>query len=236
MPIIECKNLTMAYGSHIALRDLSFAIEAGDYLCIVGENGSGKSTLIKGLLGLQQPKEGKIILNGITHREIGYLPQQSMAQKDFPASVKEVVLSGCLSYKHRTPFYSADDKIKAAAALEKMGISDLEKRSFRALSGGQRQRVLMARALCAADRMLLLDEPAAALDPQASAELYALIGDLNKKEKMTIIMVSHDLDAAGKADKILHMANGCAYFGSTEQYYHSDVCHHLTGGGHHHHA
>ena len=236
MPIIECKNLTMAYGSHIALRDLSFAIEAGDYLCIVGENGSGKSTLIKGLLGLQQPKEGKIILNGITHREIGYLPQQSMAQKDFPASVKEVVLSGCLSYKHRTPFYSTDDKIKAAAALEKMGISDLEKRSFRALSGGQRQRVLMARALCAADRMLLLDEPAAALDPQASAELYALIGDLNKKEKMTIIMVSHDLDAAGKADKILHMANGCAFFGSTEQYYHSDVCHHLTGGGHHHHA
>ena len=236
MPIIECKNLTMAYGSHIALRDLSFAIEAGDYLCIVGENGSGKSTLIKGLLGLQQPKEGKIILNGITHREIGYLPQQSMAQKDFPASVKEVVLSGCLSYKHRTPFYSADDKIKAAAALEKMGISDLEKRSFKALSGGQRQRVLMARALCAADRMLLLDEPAAALDPQASAELYALIGYLNKKEKMTIIMVSHDLDAAGKADKILHMANGCAFFGSTEQYYHSDVCHHLTGGGHHHHA
>jgi len=236
MPIIECKNLTMAYGSHIALRDLSFAIEAGDYLCIVGENGSGKSTLIKGLLGLQQPKGGKIILNGITHREIGYLPQQSMAQKDFPASVKEVVLSGCLSYKHHTPFYSADDKIKAAAALEKMGISDLEKRSFKALSGGQRQRVLMARALCAADRMLLLDEPAAALDPQASAELYALIGDLNKKEKMTIIMVSHDLDAAGKADKILHMANGCAFFGSTEQYYHSDVCHHLTGGGHHHHA
>ena len=236
MPIIECKNLTMAYGNLIALRDLSFSIEEGDYLCIVGENGSGKSTLIKGLLGLQQPREGEIVLNGITHREIGYLPQQSMTQKDFPASVKEVVLSGCLSYKHRTPFYSADDKIKAAAALEKMGISDLEKQSFRALSGGQRQRVLMARALCAADRMLLLDEPAAALDPQASAELYALIGDLNKKEKMTIIMVSHDLDAAGKADKILHMANGCAFFGSTEQYYHSDVCHHLTGGGHHHHA
>ena len=224
----------MAYGNLIALRDLSFSIEEGDYLCIVGENGSGKSTLIKGLLGLQQPREGEIVLNGITHREIGYLPQQSMTQKDFPASVKEVVLSGCLSDKGWNSFYSANDRKKAAAALDKMGIADLAGRSFRALSGGQCQRVLMARALCAANRMLLLDEPAAALDPQASAELYSLIGDLNKKEKMTIIMVSHDLDAASKADKILHMANGCAFFGSTEQYYHSDVCHHLLGGEHHH--
>lgn len=234
MPIIECKNLTMGYGNHIALRGLSFAVEEGDYLCIVGENGSGKSTLIKGLLGLAQPKSGEIILNGISARGIGYLPQQSMAQSDFPASVREVVQSGRLGLGKWSPFYSMEDKRLAARALEQLGIGNLINRSFRELSGGQRQRVLMARALCAADKMLLLDEPAAALDPAASAELYSIINELNHKHKMTIIMVSHDLDAARSADKILHMANGCAFFGSTEEYYKSDVAHHLLGGEHHH--
>lgn len=234
MPIIECKNLTMGYGNHIALRDLSFSIDDGDYLCIVGENGSGKSTLIKGLLGLQPPKSGEIILNGITSRGIGYLPQQSMTQRDFPASVREVVLSGCLGLGKWRPFYSEKDKQKAKESLEKLNIYHLIDRSFKALSGGQRQRVLLARALCAADRMLLLDEPAAALDPVAAAELYSLIDELNKTHKMTIIMVSHDLDAARSADKILHMANGCAFFGTTEQYYHSDISHHLLGEEHKH--
>ena len=235
MAIIECKNLTMGYGSHIALRDLSFSVEEGDYLCIVGENGSGKSTLIKGLLGLQQPRSGSITLNGITSRGIGYLPQQTMTQRDFPASVREIVISGCLALGGWSPFYSAADKKRMMQSLEKLKIADLIDRSFKELSGGQRQRVLLARALCAADKMLLLDEPAAALDPAASAELYSVIDELHHQHKMTIIMVSHDLDAARSADKILHMANGCAFFGTTEQYYKSDVAHHLLGGEHHHH-
>lgn len=234
MAIIECKNLTMGYGSHIALQNLSFSVEEGDYLCIVGENGSGKSTLIKGLLGLQQPRSGSITLNGITARGIGYLPQQSMTQRDFPASVREVVLSGCLALGGWSPFYSAADKKRMDDALKRLKISDLVNRSFKELSGGQRQRVLLARALCAADKLLLLDEPAAALDPAASAELYSVIDELNHSHKMTIIMVSHDLDAARSAGKILHMANGCAFFGTTEEYYKSDVAHHLLGREHHH--
>jgi len=234
VPIIECDNITMGYGTHIALRGLSFKVMEGEYLCIVGENGSGKSTLIKGLLGLQQPKSGKIKLNEISGRGIGYLPQQTMTQRDFPASVKEVVLSGCLSRGGWSPFYSAADKKRAFNALESLGIAVLINRSFKALSGGQRQRVLLARALCAADRLLLLDEPAAVLDPPATEELYQIIGKLNKQHGMTVIMVSHDLDAAANADKILHMANGCAFFGTPEQYYHSDVSHHLLGGKHHH--
>ncbi len=233
-PIIECENITMGYGSHIALKGLSFCVMEGEYLCVVGENGSGKSTLIKGLLGLQQPKAGSIKLNGITGRGIGYLPQQTMTQRDFPASVREVVLSGCLARGGWSPFYCAADKSRAADALASLGIPELINRSFKALSGGQRQRVLLARALCAADKLLLLDEPAAALDPIATAELYEVIDDLNKRRGMTVIMVSHDLDAARNADKILHMANGCAFFGTPEQYYHSDVSHHLLGGGHHH--
>jgi len=231
-PVIKCDNITMSYGSHIALSSLSFSVYEGEYICIVGENGSGKSTLIKGLLGLQHPKCGEIVLNGITAKEIGYLPQQSMMQRDFPASVKEVVLSGCLALGRWKPFYSGADKERAYKALKRLSIEDLINRPFKALSGGQRQRVLLARALCAADKMLLLDEPAAALDPAATAELYGIIRELNG-QGMTVIMVSHDLDAAGNADKILHMANGCAFYGTPEQYYHSDISHHLLGGHHH---
>ena len=169
----------MSYGSHMAVENLSFSVEAGDYICIVGENGSGKSTLVKALLGLQQPRSGEIIMNGVTPREIGYLPQQSMAQRDFPASVWEVVLSGCLGASRYSPFYSAAEKARAEKALSQLGALDLKKRSFKALSGGQRQRVLLARALCATDKLLLLDEPAAALDPSAASELYSIINHLN---------------------------------------------------------
>lgn len=229
MPMIECKNLTMSYGSHIAVENLSFSVEAGDYICIVGENGSGKSTLVKALLGLQQPRSGEIIMNGVTPREIGYLPQQSMAQRDFPASVWEVVLSGCLGASGHGPFYSVAEKARAEKALSQLGALDLKKRSFKALSGGQRQRVLLARALCATDKLLLLDEPAAALDPSAASELYSIINHLNKQHGVTILMVLHDLRAARRAGKILHMANSCAFFGSAEDYYKSDAAHRLLG-------
>lgn len=229
MPMIECKNLTMSYGAQVAVRDLSFSVEAGDYICIVGENGSGKSTLVQALLGLQQPRAGEIVFNGVTPREIGYLPQQSMAQRDFPASVWEVVLSGCLGAGGYSPFYSAAQKATAEEALARLGVADLKKRSFRALSGGQRQRVLLARALCATDKLLLLDEPAAALDPAAAAELYAIIDHLNTKHGVTILMVLHDLQAARRAGKILHMDNGCAFFGPAVDYYKSDAARRLLG-------
>lgn len=228
--MIACKNLTMSYGAHVAVENLSFSVEAGDYICIVGENGSGKSTLVKALLGLQQPRSGEIIFDGVTSHEIGYLPQQSMAQRDFPASVWEVVLSGCLGASGFHPFYSAAEKARAEKALLQLGALDLKKRSFRALSGGQRQRVLLARALCATDKLLLLDEPAAALDPAAAAELYAIIDHLNRRHGVTILMVLHDLQAARRAGKILHMDNGCAFFGPAEDYYKSDAAHRLLGG------
>ncbi|MFV0496908.1 MAG: metal ABC transporter ATP-binding protein [Candidatus Fimivivens sp.] len=230
VPIIACKNLTMRYGAHTAIENLSFSVESGDYVCIVGENGSGKSTLVKALLGLQQPRAGEIVMNGVTPREIGYLPQQSMAQRNFPASVWEVVLSGCLGAHGHSPFYSAADKARAQTALAQLGIPDLKKRSFSALSGGQHQRVLLARALCATDKLLLLDEPAAALDPSAAAELYDIIDHLNKQHGVTILMVLHDLQAARRADKILHMANGCAFFGAAGDYYQSDAARRFLGG------
>lgn len=170
MAMIECSHLTMGYGSQIAVEDLSFSVEEGDYLCIVGPNGSGKSTLLKGLLGLAQPKSGSISYHGVSPREIGYLPQQTPVQRDFPASVWEVVLSGCIGSGGWKPFYTAAQKDRAAEMLRRIGAESLCRRSFRALSGGQRQRVLLARALCAADRLLLLDEPTAALDPRASAD------------------------------------------------------------------
>ena len=200
MAMIECSHLTMGYGSQIAVEDLSFSVEEGDYLCIVGPNGSGKSTLIKGLLGLAQPKSGSISYHGVSPREIGYLPQQTPVQRDFPASVWEVVLSGCIGSGGWRPFYTAAQKDRAAEMLRRIGAENLRGRSFRALSGGQRQRVLLARALCAADRLLLLDEPAAALDPGASAELYDMIDHLNRRHKVTVLMVSHDLASVRRAN------------------------------------
>lgn len=209
----------MGYGAQTAFSGLSFSVEQGDYLAIVGENGSGKSTLVKGLLGLNPPKGGEIKLNGVESGEIGYLPQQTMTQRDFPASVWEVVLSGCLGQGKYTPWYSAGQKARAEKALQQLGVSELKKRSFRELSGGQRQRVLIARALCAAGRLLLLDEPAAALDPAASAELYDIVEHLNKKHGVTIISVLHDMRAAKRAGKILHLARDGYFFGTTEEYY-----------------
>lgn len=222
MTIIECKDLTMGYGGQIAFRNLSFKVQQGDYLAIVGENGSGKSTLVKGLLGLITPKSGEIRLCGVRRSQIGYLPQQTATQRDFPASVWEVVLSGCLGQGGYLPWYCASQKARAEKALEQLGVAQLKKRSFRELSGGQRQRVLIARALCAADKLLLLDEPAAALDPAASAELYDIVEHLNKMHGVTLISVLHDMRAVRRAGKILHMAQNDAFFGTAKEYYDSE--------------
>ena len=198
MPQLECSNLSLGYDGNIVISNLSFAVHAGDYLCIVGENGSGKSTLMRTILGLKQPLSGQSSTgDGLTQNEIGYLPQQTVVQKDFPASVREVVLSGCLNRRGLRPFYNNGEKQAAENNMKKLGIDSIAKSCYRELSGGQQQRVLLARALCAARKIILLDEPASGLDPKAAADMYGLISDLNNSG-MTVIMISHDIDAALK--------------------------------------
>ena len=230
MAQITCKNLTLGYENRAIQENLNFSINAGDYLCIVGENGSGKSTLMKTLLHLQPPISGTIELgDGLRKNEIGYLPQQTLVQRDFPASVKEIVLSGCQGRCGRRFFYNKEDKETARKAMEKMMIRDLQDRCYRELSGGQQQRVLLARALCAAKKILLLDEPVSGLDPKVTAEMYQLIQDLNKKDEITIIMISHDIEAAVRyATHILHIGEHC-FFGTKKQYLESSLGRHFTG-------
>ncbi len=223
MSLIDVRSLTLGYENRTVLRDLSFCVDEGDYLCIVGENGSGKSTLMKTLLGLQKPFGGEIIFgDGLKHTEIGYLPQQTVVQKDFPASVREIVLSGCQARCGLRPFYNREEKQLADRNMERMGIKEYSRRCYRDLSGGQQQRVLLARALCATRKILLLDEPVSGLDPMVTAEMYELIEGLNK-EGITIIMISHDISAAVcYAGKILHIGKK-TFFGTKEEYMASDI-------------
>ena len=222
MAILKCENLTLGYDGRAVVENLNFEINSGDYLCIVGENGSGKSTLMRTLLNLQNPISGTIETGeGLKRTEIGYLPQQTVVQRDFPASVWEIVLSGNLSRTGLKPFYSKADKQRALENLERMGISDVTKRCYRELSGGQQQRVLLARALCATKKLLLLDEPVSGLDPKVTAEMYDLIESLNK-QGITVIMISHDIGAAVKyATHILHIGSE-VFFGTKEEYLFSD--------------
>lgn len=215
--LIECKNLSLGYDGKTILSGLSFGVENGDYLCIVGDNGSGKSTLMKTLLGLIPPVSGAIETeNGFRHERIGYLPQQSDVQRDFPASVREIVLSGCLGGM-RGVFYDSAAKKRADDNMARVGISHLKKRCYRELSGGQQQRVLLARALCAADKMLLLDEPASGLDPQAANDMYSIIDELNAGG-MTIVMISHDIPSViSRALHVLHIG-GELFFGDRGAY------------------
>lgn len=226
MSVLNCDNVTMRYDGNIVFKDLSFKINTGDYLCIVGENGSGKSTLMKGILGLHSPAYGKFVFSdGLKQQEIGYLPQQTGIQKDFPASVWEVVLSGRLNKKKIAGFYTKEDKRIAMENIEKLGIPSLKKRCYKELSGGQQQRVLLARALCATGKLILLDEPVVGLDPVAMAQMYKIIKDLNINDKITVIMVSHDIISAVKyATHILHLCvNGDMFFGTTQEYEHSEL-------------
>ncbi len=247
MAQLTCEHLTLGYNSRIIIEDLNFSINKGNYLCIIGENGSGKTTLMKTLLRLHKPISGRIITgDGLLPDEIGYLPQQTQVQKDFPASVREIVLSGCQSRCGKRPFYTREEKqlavtameklgitylekrcyrelsggqqqrtLLAAENMEKMGITEFSKRCYRELSGGQQQRVLLARALCATQKMLLLDEPVSGLDPIVTEEMYRLIQQLNK-DGITIIMISHDIQAAMKyASHILHIGDQ-NFFGEKE--------------------
>ena len=209
MAQLTCQNLCVGYDGKSVLQDLNFEVHAGDYLCIVGENGSGKSTLMKTILGLQVPISGRILTGeGLRKNEIGYLPQQTLVQKDFPASVKEIVLSGCQGRCGSRPFYSKEEKRLAAESIRKMQIESLSGRCYRELSGGQQQRVLLARALCATRKILLLDEPVSGLDPKVTAQMYTLIESLNRQDGITVIMISHDIAAAVKyASHILHIGD-----------------------------
>ncbi len=220
--LIKCEDLTLGYDKIIA-ENISFELKAGDYLCVVGANGAGKSTLIKSVAGLRKVTKGNIIFSdGITRKEIGFLPQQTEAQKDFPASVWEIVLSGCQTRKGLRPFYNKAERASVRENMELMGISELAKRSYRSLSGGQQQRVLLARAMCAAQKLIILDEPVTGLDPVVTEQMYSLIEKLNKKG-MAVLMVSHDIRAAVKyASHILHIGE-TSFFGTTEEYLKSDT-------------
>ncbi len=233
MALITCKNLSLAYEGTTIVTDINFTLNEGDYLCIVGENGSGKSTLMRTLLGLKSPFTGEITFGeGLNKKNIGYLPQQTEIQRDFPASVKEIVLSGCVSSNKFSPFFSKEQKKKALENMKKLGIDKICNSCYRELSGGQQQRVLLARALCSASKLLILDEPAAGLDPIVTQDLYNIINELNKNDNITVIMVSHDIAQAVKyASHILHISEKPLFFGRTEDYMLSDACNVFKKGG-----
>lgn len=223
MAFLTIQDLVLGYDSKAILKPLNFQVHKGDYLCIVGENGSGKSTLIRTILHLQDPISGQVIMgDGLKANEIGYLPQQTLIQRDFPASVAEVVLSGCQGRTGLRPFYRKEEKEMAYQAMEKMHVMELSKRCYRELSGGQQQRVLLARALCASGKVLLLDEPVSGLDPKVTSEMYALIEDLHR-QGLTVIMISHDISAALRyATHILHVG-ATVHFGTKEEFQNSDI-------------
>ncbi|HAK69269.1 MAG TPA: ABC transporter [Treponema sp.] len=231
MAQLKCSNVTLGYDHNVLVEGLNLEVNAGDFLCVVGENGTGKSTLMRTILRLQQPLSGTITTgDGLSHGKIGYLPQQTQVQRDFPASVREIVISGFQA--GAGPFYSRNQKKEAAEIMKTLGIKELERRCYRELSGGQQQRVLLARALCATKTMLLLDEPVTGLDPIAANEMYSLIDHLNKDKGISIIMISHDVaEAIPRATHILHLGKK-VFFGTKQEYLESPLGQgFLQGGG-----
>lgn len=231
MALIKCDNISLSYDGKTVISDLSVEIEQGQYFCIVGENGSGKSTLLKGILGLKKPSKGTITYgDGLTQNEIGYIPQQTNIQRDFPASVYEVVISGCINSMGMKPFYTKKEKNIALSNMERLGISELKRVPYNTLSGGQQQRVLLARALCATKKILLLDEPVAGLDPVVTAELYALVKKINDSG-ITIVMISHDLNGVlNEASHILQLNHHSSFYGTREEYFNSEIGKKFLGG------
>lgn len=230
MPLLSFKNLAIGYDNNPILENINFDVEKGDYLAILGENGAGKSTLLKTMLGLVKPLNGEIVFDTeVKKTDIGYLPQQTVVQRDFPASVWEIVISGCLGKNGIKPFYSKNDKALAEANIKRLGLEDLKKRCYRELSGGQQQRVLLARALCSSDKVLVLDEPVTGLDPKVTIQLYELIDSLNK-DGITIIMISHDMHALQHANKVLHLGHQ-TFFGTKDDYLKSPLYQIFMGKG-----
>ena len=219
MAQIICRNLAIGYDGKAIVQNMNFSVKTGEYLCVIGENGAGKSTFMKTLLGLQPPIQGEILFgDNLKQNEIGYLPQQTEVQKDFPASVREIVLSGCQNQLGLRPFYNRKEKSYAEAILNKLQITDLAEQCYRELSGGQKQRVLLARALCATKKMLLLDEPVAGLDPKAAKEMYYLIQKINREENITVIMISHDIQIAVNYASHVMKIGPNIFYGTSEEY------------------
>lgn len=218
MSLIELENVTLGYDKHIVLKNIDLKIEEGDFICVVGPNGSGKSTLIKGILGLIKPLKGKIKYNGLKQNFIGYMPQETKVDANFPASVSEIVLSGTLNSIGLKPFYSKEAKEKVLKTLKLLNIENIKNKSFADLSGGQRQKVLLARSLCATSKLLILDEPSNNLDTKSKEKLYETIKNLNE-EGITIIMITHDLDHDTLlGNKILSLREDEIFFGTTEEF------------------
>ena len=218
MAQIICRNLAIGYDGKAIVQNMNFSVNTGEYLCVIGENGAGKSTFMKTLLGLQPPIQGEILFgDNLKQNEIGYLPQQTEVQKDFPASVREIVLSGCQNQLGLRPFYNRKEKSYAEAILNKLQITDLAEQCYRELSGGQKQRVLLARALCATKKMLLLDEPVAGLDPKAAKEMYYLIQKINREENITVIMISHDIQIAVNYASHVMKIGPNIFYGTSEE-------------------
>lgn len=230
--LLRCEHVDFGYENQDAVVDVNLEVHTGDYICIVGENGSGKSTLMKGILGLLKPTAGKILISDeLKNAGIGYLPQQTAAQKDFPATVYEVVISGCLAKRGNRPFYSFAEKHLADFNLNRLGISELKSSCYRDLSGGQQQRALIARALCATDKLLILDEPITGLDPSAVLDFYQIIRKLNQEEQVAILMVSHDIqNIVHQAGKIFHMQQRMIFCGPTSEYIKSGISRQFLGG------
>lgn len=235
MTLIRCSDVTLGYEGVTAVSHLSFTVEEGDYLCIIGDNGTGKSTLIRAILGLKRTSGGEITYEaGLRQNQIGYLAQQTEVQKDFPASVWEVVLSGCLNRKGIVPLYTPGDKKRAASALETLSIVNLKNKCYRELSGGQQQRVLLSRALCAADRLFALDEPTTGLDPNMTTEFFAFMQRLNQTKGTAVVMVTHDTHCAVKyAKHILQLTAADYFFGTKEEYLDSAIGRKYIGGHRH---
>lgn len=235
MALLSCNDLVLGYEGKTVLSGVNFAVEPGMYLCIVGENGSGKSTLTKALLGAKAPMSGSITFGeGLRQNEIGYLPQQTQVQKDFPASVEEIVLSGRLNQLGKRLFYNKADRQTVQENMKLLGIEGMRHACYQELSGGQQQRVLLARALCATSRLLVLDEPAAGLDPVVTAGLYALIRQLNQVQQLTVVMVSHDVRTAVKnASHVLHLGRRQLFFGTAQEYEESSLGNAFLGGDDH---
>ena len=219
MPVITVENVSLSYGGIKVIEDVNFALECGDYLCIAGENGSGKTTLLKAITGLKKPDSGAINFGGIKSSEVGYLPQQTDMQKDFPASTREVVLSGFVGSMGLRPFYSKKQKNVADDTMKRLGIYDLRKKCYHELSGGQQQKVLLARAICASGKLIVMDEPTASLDSAASEEFYKIISELNA-DGMTVIVISHDIPGIiDHAGKVLYLGEQKPlFFGSVKEY------------------
>lgn len=229
MALIACEKISFAYEGRTVVDRLDLSVQSGDYLCIVGENGSGKSTLVKGLLGLIPPVQGRVTYgDGLRRTDIGYLSQRTDVQNDFPASVWEVVTSGC---RGRSPFLTAAMRREANTMLDALNIAPIKKHSFMELSGGQQQRVLLARALCATRRLLVLDEPVAGLDPLVTREMYGIIAHYHREHGLTVVMISHDIEAAlQNATRILHLSHGGSFLGTPEEYRHSELAQGFMGG------